>query len=470
MAYDITDLAAYKSLAVTNLPGNGGVMSRNAVPSAKHGMFERVTASERSAGVTRFRKVFLTSIHAANEVAAGVQSQIESPSRANDHFLLAKGTQRDIQSAAAGYDYVGCGQLNTALSGGETQVALLMESADAVFLNGGLVHLSSKYMAGQTAGAGVRPGNSVQDTAGTWELISDTEDIAYPKGRWLGDGLVYTDNADSEEWRRLVDNLVEDEAIGTGDGASTSPALSDLASIVNGVCGQAGKLAVVTATCGGVSRSVTIQPDGSCTGYCAAGQLNMADGTWTTPIQWTTAPDNGASITITYRDLCYSYSGSVCTVDLAEQVANAYATAETYGGGVIEGGDLEALVDTFTDADTASGTFDEAGQPISTTALGAEEEDWTLTFSSATAFTVAGARIGSVGVGSVSEDFAPLNPATGAPYFTIPSAAWGGTWANGETVAFTTHPAALPLWFQEVVPAGTAEESYNLLNWGYWVD
>jgi len=40
------------------------------------------------------------------------------------------------------------------------------------------------------------------------------------------------------------------------------------------------------------------------------------------------------------------------------------------------------------------------------------------------------------------------------PYFTIPAAAWGGTWANGETVTFITHPASIPIWEKRVIPAG----------------
>ena len=71
-------------------------------------------------------------------------------------------------------------------------------------------------------------------------------------------------------------------------------------------------------------------------------------------------------------------------------------------------------------------------------------------------FAVAGDTLGSVGSGNIASNFAPTNPDFGAPYFTLPSAIWGGAWASGETFTFQTHPAALPLWLKRVVPAGAA--------------
>lgn len=369
-------------------------------------------------------------------------------------------------------DWLGVGRLNSSLLGGELQADVLMESSDAIFLNGGLIHISSKYKAGQNAAQTVKPGDSVQydDIAGIWNAIPREDDVAFPKGVWLGDGIVLTDDDGGEEWLRLADNLHTDEVVGSGDGSSNNPALASLVNTAAGICTQQNKLPVVTATCGGVARTVTIQPDGSCTGHCSAGHLNIADGAWTEHIAWTTPPDAGTDILASYRENCFVYSGNVATVTLAQQVAEAHAADHTYCAGVVEGGDLEPTIGNFDDSDTASGLFDETGHPVELNALGAEEEDWSVNFTSATSYTVSGARIGAVGAGSVGEDFAPLNPAAASPYFTIRAAAWSGVWASGETVAFTTHPAALPLWFKEVVPPNTAEEPYNLLTWGYWVD
>ncbi len=86
--------------------------------------------------------------------------------------------------------------------------------------------------------------------------------------------------------------------------------------------------------------------------------------------------------------------------------------------------------------------------------LGAIYDAWTVTFSSATAFTVAGATEGTIGSGVISTAFAVAH--WGSYYFSIPTSCWGGTWAAGDTVTFTTYPSAEGIWFKEVVPASTA--------------
>lgn len=39
--------------------------------------------------------------------------------------------------------------------------------------------------------------------------------------------------------------------------------------------------------------------------------------------------------------------------------------------------------------------------------------------------------------------------------------AFGGTFATGDTIAFTTQPAAIALWYKRVVPAGASSFSGN---------
>jgi hypothetical protein len=79
-----------------------------------------------------------------------------------------------------------------------------------------------------------------------------------------------------------------------------------------------------------------------------------------------------------------------------------------------------------------------------------------LTFTSATTFTVSGTTLGGLASpGSVSADYAPLNPATGTAYFTIKTIAWGGTFQSGDQISFATVPAAIPVWYRREVPAGT---------------
>lgn len=91
--------------------------------------------------------------------------------------------------------------------------------------------------------------------------------------------------------------------------------------------------------------------------------------------------------------------------------------------------------------------------------LGACYDTFTVTFSSATAFTVAGAAEGALGAGVITTAFTPAH--WGSYYFSIPTSCWGGTWANGDTLVFITYPSAEGIWMKEVVPASTAAYSGN---------
>lgn len=473
MTVAASDISFKKSAIVTDTSANGGRKGQVAVVSgARHSLFPRVSKAERTAGITRYRKEFMCNENAEDDVAYDVMAFLEFPSNGGDRFAIGKGTQVDTQGDLATNVpiWMGVGALQTALNGGETSVALTMESDDFVFPNGGYLHLSNKFMTSQTIASDVSIGDSVELSGGTWGKIAATTDITYPKGLYVGNDKVMTvQDSTNEEWLQLADNLYTDEDIGDGDGSNTSPALTTLAHKTNGICTQAGKLPVVTATIGGQTKTVNVAADGSCSGYCSAGQLDMATGVWTTDITWNAAPDNVTNITITYRENCFSYSGNVATAQLAGQVANAYSTTNSYGAGCIHESEIKPASADWSE-NSVAGTYDEASYPLTLYNDGTEYDTWTITFTSATAFTCSGANEGSVGTGSVSSDFAPTNPNTGQPYFKIDKDGWGGTWANGETITFTTNPAGIPIWWREIVPAATAQEPNNIAVLGWYLE
>ena len=151
-----------------------------------------------------------------------------------------------------------------------------------------------------------------------------------------------------------------------------------------------------------------------------------------------------------------SYGTDFATVDVSPALANSYATSNTLVSGVLELPSAVAGV-TGVSVISAGGSFDSAtvGNLVAHN-KGAVEENWTLTFTSTTTFTVSGNTVGTLASpGSVSADYAPLNPATGTPYFTIKAIAWGGTFQTNDTVTFATQPAAIPIWYRRQVPAGT---------------
>jgi hypothetical protein len=275
----------------------------------------------------------------------------------------------------------------------------------------------------------------------------------------------------NEEWLELATNQYSDEDIGDGDGSDTSPTLSTLTNNTNGISTQPDYLPVVTATCGGVSRTVNVAADGTCSGYCSTGELNMATGAWTTDITWTTAPDNGTDITITYYENNFSYSGNTATVELASGVTpdNSYTASNTYASGCVNAGDVEASTSDWSESAAGSGTYDESTYPLTLYNDGTVYDTWTIMFTGAGVFSISGTNEGAVATGqSTGEDVSPTNSNTGQPYFTILSAGWSGTWTTGDTITFTTSPAKQPLWLKQVVPASTNSAANNLFTLGWY--
>ena len=156
-------------------------------------------------------------------------------------------------------------------------------------------------------------------------------------------------------------------------------------------------------------------------------------------------------------------SGTTITLTLnaGDSFANSYTAATpTYVASCIDVGDIECAVSSWTETST-SGTYNESTYPLEMDNIGTVYDTWTLTFSSATNFSVSGTNTGSVGSGNISGSFAPNNADFTKPYFTINASGWGGTWASGETITFTTSPASQGIWIKKVVPAASSSYSGN---------
>jgi len=130
--------------------------------------------------------------------------------------------------------------------------------------------------------------------------------------------------------------------------------------------------------------------------------------------------------------------------------------------------DLDSIIASAGDitVTSVSGTYDDTTYPLLVSNIGTVEDDWTLTFTSATAFTVSGANTGSLGSGTRSSSFSPVNPnvGTGDYYFSLRASGFGGTFTIGDTLTFSTYHSAKSIWIKEVVPALTSAESSNKFN------
>jgi len=118
-------------------------------------------------------------------------------------------------------------------------------------------------------------------------------------------------------------------------------------------------------------------------------------------------------------------------------------------------GDLKGTVSGLLAISASGGGFTETN--IMVHSIGAIEQVWTLTITDEVtgSFRLDGDTLGaSVANGTVGADFAAINPDTASPYFTLQSLGWSGVWQNGNTLTFTIHPAAAPIWYERVVPPG----------------
>ena len=152
------------------------------------------------------------------------------------------------------------------------------------------------------------------------------------------------------------------------------------------------------------------------------------------------------------------WDGLQASVLISGEVPFTFAAGSIVSA-VIELDDLTPLVANWTEI-SSGGTYNESVYPLSVFNIGAISESWTLVFTSPTAFTVTGAVIGSVGSGTISGDFNPINGAS--YYFRLLSAGWGGSWVLGDTITWTTRHAARSLWVKESVPAGANVVDNNL--------
>jgi hypothetical protein len=150
--------------------------------------------------------------------------------------------------------------------------------------------------------------------------------------------------------------------------------------------------------------------------------------------------------------------GDVVTIAITGTLTNAYATANTFVSSVIEAGAVAGTVSVPAVTSTA-GVIDEALLGLHN--VGAVQETWTLTFTSALNYDLVGSSLGAIGSGSISSDYAPLNPDTATPYLTLTAAFFSGTWVAGDTVVMATSPAAVPVFEERVVPIGAASSAGN---------
>ena len=107
------------------------------------------------------------------------------------------------------------------------------------------------------------------------------------------------------------------------------------------------------------------------------------------------------------------------------------------------------------------GKYDSTNRPILVTNDGAITERWALSFKTNTTFDLIGQHLGLIASGNVNEDFSPINPARGAPYFTLYAAGLSAGFIQGNALFIDTVGAAADIAVlrctQPSTPAGVTD-------------
>ncbi|MDI3326781.1 hypothetical protein QKW35_20585 [Pontibacterium granulatum] len=151
------------------------------------------------------------------------------------------------------------------------------------------------------------------------------------------------------------------------------------------------------------------------------------------------------------------------------QISHDYPAGALVSSALIVG-DVQARVANLYDQQTWSGEwsdnligsettaeFNDTTYPLEVTNRGAITERWALIFTGTTAFKIVGESVGEIAVGDTSSTLAPINPNTGAPYFTLNPLGWGSGWSTNNVLRFNTVGANHPMWLARTTLQGAAE-------------
>ena len=151
-------------------------------------------------------------------------------------------------------------------------------------------------------------------------------------------------------------------------------------------------------------------------------------------------------------------------LQLVAPLTNGYGAGTTVHG-LCPVGNVAATVDTVIEQRTWSRVYADTiigpaatnlySGTITTSNAGAIEQRWAVVFGlDPTQFDLYGEGLGFVMAGNTSTNLAPVNPSTGAPYFTLPAAGWDVP-EIGNVLRFNTHGSLVPeaLWVARMVVA-----------------
>jgi hypothetical protein len=158
---------------------------------------------------------------------------------------------------------------------------------------------------------------------------------------------------------------------------------------------------------------------------------------------------------------------------LSQPLQHDYPADETAVSSVLAIGDVQARIyNIFTDSswgnvwqdsrkyDPTSAQYDTVNYPLITKNKSSVKERFACVFTSSTTVNVLGEHLGVILTNApITADIAPVNPATGEPYFTIRYEGWGSGWSAGQVLRFNCDAGNFPVWFCRTTQQGPATEN-----------
>ena len=151
--------------------------------------------------------------------------------------------------------------------------------------------------------------------------------------------------------------------------------------------------------------------------------------------------------------------GSIITIPIAPLTFD-YTSGISRVSSVYQPGTLAPSIENLL-VTSSSGIYNSSDHPISLYSKATIDQTWTVRFLSASQVSVTGDSVGALGTFSATSDIAPINPQTSSPYFRIPVTGLSGSFTLNDLISFKSNSQSVGLWFQRIVPAGTASFTGN---------
>lgn len=417
MAVTSTDIKWFKA---ANASGDADTLGNRKgyteiVSAVMNNLFPNVTQAERTSigGITRYRKFFIQNRNTDETSFENVKVWLDFDSTGGDFFRIAPGTYIDTKADSKNY------------KGGEQWTIGAVTGSVSV---------------GETVTGG---------TSGAQCIVEAISSGNYAILRNISSPLTAANAIQAETFTG-----------GSGSFATSGTALEKIAFVGNGIITQA-------ITSG--DDTIYVNFGSTTSEHDIRGRLVPGDVLVITNLEDVSDVTHAMEFIVVGE---VTWSGSTAEILIADGNTVMYDYAVSYTGvsskagqtiytrvcQVIDCGNLDATVSNLVKV-SSNGNLTLAS--VIAHNKGAITDTITITIGTAGSFTVVGTSGTSYTAGSVLSDYHPTNPNTSSYYFTIPTAAWSGSFAEGDTFTFDITEAAQGIWAKEIVPQDTASTSRN---------